>query len=80
MKVAAPPTPSVYDYPLRTCPFREDALRAFQRDYHGPAVPLPLRTCPFDHPPLVDYRARVTQAFEQSPPQLATRATLSVWA
>jgi hypothetical protein len=54
---------SLSSIPLRTCPFQEDQLRAFQRDYRHREPPA-LRTCPFAAPALPVYQARVSSEFE----------------
>ena len=66
---------------LRTCPFREDQLRAFERDWR-PRTAAPLRTCPFAQPQLPAYQARVAREFEQRPGVFASLrgGGLDAWA
>jgi len=69
---------SVYRFPVRTCPFSEDQLKAFDRDYRAHPPPA-LRTSPFDRPPLPAYRAKVERDFEQAR-GACTGQGLSLWA
>jgi hypothetical protein len=72
--------PSVYTAPLRTCPFDEDQLAAFERDYHGPRTLAPLRTCPFDRPVLADYLSHLQAAFRQTRGAVVHPRVVSEWA
>lgn len=64
---------------LRTCPFQEDQLKAFQRDFRPHMAPADLRTCPFAAPPLEVYRAKVRSDFESRGGILTDGLRLDEW-